>query len=278
MDPDLVRQTGAEVASHQWPAILYVMLPAYNEEESLPQLLADLERTLGNATGAWRIVVVDDGSQDRTVAVCRDWERRLPLKVIAHGQNCGLGAAMLTGLRAVAVMGGESDVVITMDADNTHPPVIIFAMLAELADGAEVVIASRFVRGASIAGLAWPRRLLSAGASALLRWFFPIPGVRDYSCGYRAYRVGLLKRAFELLGDELITQVSFVCQAELLVRLAQLSPRFAEVALQLRYDLKAGRSKMKLGSTLRGYCWLVRNRRLLRSAAGLKRRLSSGNG
>ena len=138
-------------------------------------------------------------------------------------------------------------------------------MVTLIQAGKDVVIASRYADGGKEVGLSHARHIFSGGASFLLRLFFPIPGARDYTCGYRAYRVELLQRAFRVYGPELIEERGFTCMAELLIKLGKLGARLGEVPLILRYDLKSGPSKMKVMATIARYGVLI-SHNLLRSA------------
>jgi dolichol-phosphate mannosyltransferase len=91
---------------------------------------------------------------------------------------------------------------------------------------------------------------MSWGASVLFRVTFPIPGVRDYTCGYRAYRAGLVKRAVAALGDNLITESGFSCMVELLLRMRSMGAIMGEAPMILRYDQKVGASKMNVRRTV----------------------------
>ncbi len=238
-----------------------VGLPAYNEEGSLPPLLESLRAAFREMDHECRVLVVDDGSSDGTVRVANEYAQTMPVRVVSHGTNQGLGAAMRTCLREACRDLSARDVLVTMDADNTHPPALIPAMLRKLDEGCDLVIASRYAPGGDEVGLALHRQVLSRGASTLLRMCFRPAGARDCSCGYRAYRVGLLEKAFRIYGDKLVESAGFVCMAELLVKLAMLGARIGEAPLVLRYDLKGGASKMKVGRTVREYLGLVRQRR-----------------
>jgi hypothetical protein len=88
---------------------------------------------------------------------------------------------------------------------------------------------------------------------ALLRCFkliHPIRGVRDYTCGYRGYRVSALKRPFGRYGEQLIGESGFSCMPELLFKLNALGLRSSEIPLRLRYDLKPTASKMNVGNNI----------------------------
>ena len=234
------------------------MLPAYNEEASLA-LLLDRLAAFGKAYTAepYQVIVVNDGSKDATPDIVADYACRMPVRLINHDGNKGLGTAMKTGLTAAAMLAGPADAVVTMDADNTHDPSLIPAMRAKLNEGSDLVIASRYQPGGQEIGLSLPRHIFSKGASTLLRLFFPIPGARDYTCGYRMYSGDLMRRAVGRYGDALVEEKGFTCMAEILIKMSRLGARVSETPLILRYDLKAGASKMKVGATIRRYFVLI---------------------
>jgi len=237
---------------------IWIVLPAFNEAAALPRLLGAMERVAG--APFWRVVVVDDGSTDGTAAVARAHAGRLALTVLEHGANRGLAAAVRTGLGRACAQAPADAVVITMDADDTHDPAQIPRMVEAIRAGADVVIASRYRRGARQAGVPLHRVLLSAAAGWVLRVRFGLPGVRDYSCGFRAYRAGLLQRAHAAYGSRLVESRGFVVMTELLIKLVPLHPRVVEVPLELRYDRKVGPSKMPAAQTIVGYLRLVASR------------------
>jgi dolichol-phosphate mannosyltransferase len=213
-------------------------------------------------------LVVDDGSTDRTAERTLAYQDRVSVDLISHGKNRGLGVAVRSGLTwACNHTTADDDVVITMDADNTHSPALIPALVDRIKEGYDVVIASRYALGGVERGLSVWRRLLSRGASMLLTLFFPIAGARDYTCGFRAYRASALRRGFEQFGDQLIEETGFTCMAELLIKLASVGCRVTEVPLTLRYDLKSGVSKMKVARTILRYGRLIARRRLLTDSA-----------
>ena len=239
--------------------MLVVMLPAYNEVDSIAPLLSRIARTFEEIDGDASVLLVDDGSTDGTVERAEETARSagLQLTVAAHETNRGLGAALKTGFSRGSVLVGRDGVLVGMDADNTHDPAVIPSMLKRLDDGYDVVIASRYAPGGEEVGLSLLRSILSRGASTTLRLFLPVKGARDYSCGYRAYRGSVLARAFEVHGDDLITETGFVSSAEVLLKLAYLPSRVAEVPLVLRYDLKGGASKMNITDTIRRYLRMI---------------------
>ena len=120
-------------------------------------------------------------------------------------------------------------------------------MVDKIDTGADIVIASRFQKGAEIHGLETLRKLVSICASGILRTMFP--GARDYTCGYRCYRVSLLRWGREHYGQEFLNQRGFSIMVDILLKLRRKARRIDEVPLILRYDRKAGVSKMRLVQT-----------------------------
>ncbi|MCP5463024.1 MAG: glycosyltransferase [bacterium] len=241
--------------------MLYLMLPMYNEETAIVRLLENVKKSLPELKEPLRVVIVDDGSSDNSVKNVKLFARQnpeLPINVIPHNCNRGLGQAMRTGIYHLAQTVADADIVFTMDADNTHMPECMPSMKHEIQAGAEIVIASRYCTGGDEVGLRMYRQILSRGASTLMAAAFRYRGVRDYSCGYRAYSGRLLKAGFAAYGESLIREDGFTCMAELLVKLYPLAKRATEVPLVLRYDLKGGASKMRILRTVWRYLFMIR--------------------
>ena len=226
-----------------------LMMPAYNEEKDLPGLLDRIERALADWAD-YRVLVVDDGSSDRTAELVREAAARMPVELIQHPRNLGLGAAIRTGLKAAA---SGSGVVVTMDADNSQGPELIRAMVERIGEGFDVVIASRFQPGSQEIGVPPFRKFLSHLSSAGIRLLVRYPGARDYTCGFRVYRAETLRRLIDLFGDSFVRENGFSCMLELLLNLREVEARVAEVPLVLRYDLKEGASKMRVLRTMWRY-------------------------
>jgi dolichol-phosphate mannosyltransferase len=243
-------------------ATFWLTLPAYNEERSLPALLercTPLTRALEAQGNRLAVLVVDDGSQDGTLVAARGFAGRLAIEVVPHGVNRGLGAALRTGVTEALQRASDDDVIATMDADNTHDPGLLPEMYRRMREtNADVVIASRYAPGGEEVGLTRLRQVLSRGASFLLTLTTPVAGARDYTCGFRLYRAGVLRRAAAAWGDRLIEESGFTCMAELLLKLGRGGARVAESPLILRYDLKEGASKMKMMRTISRYFTLIR--------------------
>jgi dolichol-phosphate mannosyltransferase len=229
-----------------------VVLPAYNEQDNLVGLLQSISESLSDGHLDFQIIVVNDGSSDRTPEILREQEAILPLTVLAHETNQGLGATIRDGLNYANQISNSKDVIVTMDADETQSPGLILRMVRMIKEGHDIVIASRYQPGARVIGLSLHRRLISYAGSKLMRVVFPIHGVRDYTCGYRAFRGEALSRALSVYGDRFVDQDGFQCMVDILLKMRRMPNLvFGEVPLILRYDLKQGESKMRLFRTAR---------------------------
>ena len=230
---------------------IIVVLPAYNEEKSILKLLLRINQSFKQFNLSGEIIVVNDGSADRTLEVVKSAQLQVPLKIVDLAVNQGLANAIKEGFLAAVSHSRPHDIIIVMDADNSHTPGLILRMTRLIFEGADVVIASRYQKGARIKGLSKFRVFLSWAASILFRVMVGIPGVRDYTCGYRAYRADLLLKAFEDYRNEFIKQTGFACMAEILLKLSKYDPIILEVPLILRYDHKESSSKMRVARTIR---------------------------
>ena len=158
---------------------LSIAVAVYNEEESLPHLCAKLHDVLSKLGKSYEIVLVDDGSTDKSWAVMNEQAKRYPnLKLIKFRRNYGQTAAMSAGIH-------ESDgaVLVTLDADLQNDPADIPALLAKLDEGYDVVSGWRKNRQDAFIN----RKLPSMMANRLIG---KLTGVQlhDYGCSLKAYR------------------------------------------------------------------------------------------
>ena len=133
--------------------MIYFLMPAYNEEteiESRLRRIADLMTQKGLPFEIW---VVNDGSQDRTVPIIQALSKELPVQMINHEVNRGVGVAFSNGLRELAKIAKADDIIITLDADNTHNLKTVEFMIKKIEEGYEVVIGSCFTTGGMMVGV-----------------------------------------------------------------------------------------------------------------------------
>jgi dolichol-phosphate mannosyltransferase len=240
------------------PSALRLVIPAYNEGKNLAPLCERIRSALKPLERPYELFVVNDGSVDDTEAVARELSKTHPMKLLRHERNRGIAAVFLTGLRAALEGAGEDDAVVVLEGDGTSSPETIPRMIETLAPPCDVVIASRYAPGGSYKGFPAKRLLLSRAANLLLRWLCPMPGVRDYTIFFRAYRAGPLRRAVAAYGDRFTSTGGFACNAEMLLRLRGHIGEAREVPFEYDYARKRGKSAMRISSNLLSYARLFR--------------------
>lgn len=237
--------------------MICVILPAYNEEKSLDNLLSKIDKTLKRYD--YRIIVVNDGSKDKTREKLEFYQTQMPIEVINHKINRGLGETSRDMFERAAELCNPDDIIIRMDCDDTHEPKYMLDMLKKIDEGYDVVIASRFQPGGGQHGLNGYRKFISRCANVFMKVFFPIKGVWEYSCGYRAYRASIIQDVLKIYGNDFISLkgLGFTCTLEKLVVLRNIKARFAEVPFELHYEQKLSTSKMLSSITTLGYLVLA---------------------
>lgn len=229
-----------------------IIIPAYNEGANLGPLAAAIATALDGEP--YRLYLVNDGSRDDTAAVATSLQHRFPLTLLTHEVNRGVAAAFRTGFQAAVIRdSADDDVVVLLEGDGTSDPALLPEMARRVRAGADLVIASRYRPGGGYRRFPLKRHLLSRVANLLFRLAFPIPGVRDYSIFYRAYRVPPLRSCMAAYGPRFIEATTFLANAEILVKLRPYVRRAEEVPLLYDYGRKQGKSGMKVGKNLRSY-------------------------
>jgi glycosyltransferase involved in cell wall biosynthesis len=164
---------------------LSVIVPAFDEEESVGPLYQGIVAALAPLGLAFEILFVDDGSQDETFARCAALAAADPrVKVIKFRRNCGQTAAMVAGIEHAA-----GATLVTIDADLQNDPADIPSLLAELSKGYDLVVGWRHQRQDRLLS----RRLPSMLANRLIAGVTGID-VKDSGCSLKAYRADLIKR------------------------------------------------------------------------------------
>jgi dolichyl-phosphate beta-glucosyltransferase len=171
---------------------LTVVIPAYNEEHRLGSTVAELVTFLEARGGRFEILVVDDGSTDGTVALCRALAARCPaLRVIPTAPNRGKGHAVRIGM-----MAARGALVMMCDADGSTPAAEIPRLLRPILDGrAAIAIGSRYLPGAAPPDQPLWRRLWSRLVNLFIQSTL-VPGVRDTQCGFKAFTAAVAKDLF----------------------------------------------------------------------------------
>lgn len=230
---------------------ILAVIPAYNEAGSIPDLLSNYDTVYTQSLSNLSILIVNDGSKDHTVDTIKRFNGKINITLIDNAVNGGLGKVIRQGLMAACNMLHDDDIIITMDGDNSHLPQLIPRMVLGIQSGQDILIASRYRVGSEIHGLSFFRKLTGFLAGSLFIVFAHLRGVRDYTCGYRAYKVSILKKGFAYYGDRFIEENGFACMVEILLKLRRFDPVYGEVPMVLRYDLKQGNSKMNIVKTIK---------------------------
>lgn len=239
--------------------MIYIVLPIFNEEKSLIPLLTDMEKVMNDCGFDYRIIAVNDGSSDDSLKILEQYQTRLPITIINHKINRGLGETIRDGFEAAAENADDMDIIIRLDSDYTHHPKYIPILINKMEEGYDVVICSRFQPGAEAKGLNIYRTFISMCANMFLKLFFPMKNVKEFSCGFRAYRMQYIKTAINIFGNSFIDLkgLGFTVTIEKLIKMRMLGARFAEIPFTLHYDKKMSESKMVTSVTTLGYIILV---------------------
>jgi len=251
-------------------ARVWVVMPTYNEAENLERIVRatglELEQV---APGAFRILIVDDNSPDGTGAVADAVAAELRFVEVVHrASKRGLGHAYLDGF-ARALAGG-AQLVIEMDADFSHDPAYLEALVGAAAD-ADLVLGSRYVAGGGVRDWGLVRRMISRGGGLYARTILGIE-VRDLTGGFKCFR----REVLEAIDLPSVRSEGYVFQIELTYRAWLAGFRVREIPIVFQ-DRAAGSSKMSAQIALEAI-WLVpRLRRSAAAAVGAGRGLLTGS-
>jgi len=213
---------------------VWVVLPTYNEAENLEPISAAILAALPAAT----LLVVDDGSPDGTGAI-GDRLAATDSRVRVHHRSAkaGLGPAYLAGFR-VALESGAA-VVVQMDADWSHDPAVLPALVAPVEAGqADLLLGSRYTHGGRVEDWGLLRRFVSRGGSLFSRIVLGLPA-NDLTGGFKAWR-GATLRSIDFAG---VGSGGYVFQIEMTYRAHRLGARILEIPITFR-DRRVGQSKM----------------------------------
>ncbi len=239
-----------------------VAVATYNEIATLPRLVEEILRHAPDV----EILVIDDNSPDGTSLWCESKAATEPrLRCLRRDGKLGLGTALAMAMQYAAQRRDQYTYLVTMDADFSHPPDRLPALLEAMSSPGgtpvDVAIGSRYIAGGRIEGWPWKRHLMSRAVNLVARWLLGM-SPKDCSSGYRCYRVEMLAR----LDFQKIFSHGYSFEEEILWRLHRLGARFAEVPIAF-INRRQGHSKIN-GRELVTSAWV-----LLRLAAqGIFRR------
>lgn len=210
------------------PRLVSIVVPTYNERQNLPRLVAAIAE---NVPWTYEIIVVDDGSPDGTADLARDLAKTYPIRLLSRPMKSGLGSAYRDGF-ALA----EGDIVFEMDADLSHDPRFLPALVQAVMDGADIAVGSRYIDRGHVVGWGAYRRLVSGVGNTLARLMLRV-GVRDLTSGYRCYA----RHAADVVQD--VRSDGYAFQVESLYVAKKRGLRIAEVPIVFENRV-VGKSKL----------------------------------
>lgn len=214
-----------------------VIVPTYNEIENI----ASMVRTVFSLNQAFDMLVIDDGSPDGTALVVKELQNEFPnLHIIERQGKLGLGTAYITGFRWALERG--YDYICEMDCDFSHNPNDLIRLVeACQAQGAGIVIGSRYVTGVNVVNWPMGRVIMSYYASAYVRRMLRIP-VRDCTAGFVCFD----KRTLQAIDLDKIRMRGYGFQIEMKYTAYKLGFKVHEVPI-IFTDRTQGTSKMSSG-------------------------------
>ena len=171
---------------------LSVIVPAYNEEETLYNNILGFNNYLSKQNYDYEIIVVNDGSKDSTKKIAEKLQKEIPLKFIDNNKNKGKGAVVRQGL-----LEANGAYRLFIDADNATTIDHLDLVWEKLEDGADLVIGTRNSRDIKGAGQVLPqakwKRALGISGNLLIQ-FLLVPGIWDTQCGFKIFRKELIEK------------------------------------------------------------------------------------
>ena len=237
-------------------AAIWVVIPTFNEAANVESIVraaaAELERL---AAGRFRILVVDDGSPDGTGEIADRLALELDVVEVLHRtRKDGLGQAYLAGF--TRALGGGGELIVEMDADFSHDPAHLGALLGAAAN-ADLVLGSRYVAGGGVRDWGLVRRLISRGGGVYARTILGVD-IADLTGGFKCIR----REVLETIDLGSVRAEGYVFQIEVTYRAVLAGFTVTEVPIVFR-DRTRGKSKMSSRIAIEAM-WLVP--RLRRSA------------
>lgn len=193
---------------------LSVFFPAYNEETNIKNTVLKAKKVLKMVAGNWEIIIVDDGSSDKTGQVADTLSRQdKRIKVVHHKPNRGYGGALKSGFEKA-----KYEWVAFTDSDGQFNFAEIEKFIAKK-DEADLVLGYRLKRADSMA-----RKIFTFGWVAFARILLGLK-VKDYSCGFKMIKKSAYRQLLPLVGEEKVTQI------EMIVKASRLGLRIVEVGV-----------------------------------------------
>lgn len=220
---------------------LSIVMPVFNEEKTIEEMMEKTHSVLEKTRKKYEIICVDDGSTDNSNETMHSIRRRMKnTRIVKHGKNKGLGAALKTGIKEA-----KGELIITIDSDLSHNPKDIVSFLEKIDSDFDMVIGSRYVPGGGMLGVPISRMIISRFTNLVFSVIFGMK-IKDISSGYRCFKSKLKKEIISSSSD------GFSFQLESVVRCKKSGYRISEIPIILKYRTK-GETKFNLIKAIKGY-------------------------
>ena len=188
---------------------LSIVVPAHNEENRLSEMIGKVGHFLADQTYTSEVVLVENGSTDRTLEFARSYEGHVPGLRVVHEDLSGKGRAVRRGM-----LDAKGEYRIFCDVDFSMPVTEVNRFIPPELPGAEIAIASREGPGAVRYGEPFYRHLAGRAFNTLVRWI-ALPGLQDTQCGFKCFRGDIAERIFNrqtMMGWSFDVEVLFMAQ------------------------------------------------------------------
>lgn len=211
-----------------------IIIPTYNEKDNIAPLLSRVDKALSGYN--YEILIVDDNSKDGTIELASELASKYPVKVLVRRNERGLATAVVHGLKSAA-----GQIIGVMDADLQHPPEVIPDLIKAIQDGADMVVASRYIEGGGCPNWGLSRRIISRVALMISHLLLPSTRqVKDPLAGFFMFRR-------QNVDPEKLKPIGYKISLEVM-----LTGRFQHV-VEVPYifeDRSAGQSKLNPGQQI----------------------------
>ena len=211
-----------------------VLIPCYNEENTISQVIIKVEKSLLNLNIDYEIIVVDDYSNDDSSKKLSELENQKKIKLFTHSQNFGKGAAIATGLKNIS-----GEIILIQDADLEYDPDDYKKLILPFYEAnADVVYGSRFLGGGKYVRIHFFWHYIANKILTLLCNMIANLNLTDMETGYKLFR-------YEKIKDLKIKEKSFGFEPEITIKLAKKKSKFFEVPIS--YNGRSYKEGKKIG-------------------------------
>lgn len=236
-----------------------IIIPTYNESENIASVIESLQTVFSGIKNCdLHILIYDSHSPDKTANIVHDYQKKYSnIILLTEEEKSGLGSAYIQAMQ-YAMHTLQADIIFEFDADGSHRPDYLPAMIHALTQNTDVVVGSRYVAGGSIPkDWVLHRKLLSVLGNVASRAVLS-PKIKDYTSGFRGTRTTFLKK----INFDKFKSKGYAYKIQLMWELFLLGARIQEIPIQF-IDREKGYSKLPKNNALESL-WLILYLRFLR--------------